>query len=116
MHSIRPCWGFPRRWVPGRTGGATTAPCVAVLQGATVCASDISDAMAGEAKRRYEAEVAKGAKAPSKAPTFEALDLESVSGSYHTVTCLDVMIHYPQVNWLLCYESVSFGLSAAMQG
>jgi 2-polyprenyl-3-methyl-5-hydroxy-6-metoxy-1,4-benzoquinol methylase len=22
----------------------------------------------------------------------------SVSGKYHTVTCLDVMIHYPQVS------------------
>lgn len=32
-----------------------------------------------------------------QAPKFEALDLESCSGRYHTVTCLDVMIHYPQV-------------------
>ena len=35
--------------------------------------------------------------APQTAPKFEALDLESASGRYHTVTCLDVMIHYPQV-------------------
>ena len=35
--------------------------------------------------------------APETAPKFEALDLESASGRYHTVTCLDVMIHYPQV-------------------
>ena len=34
---------------------------------------------------------------PQVAPKFEALDLESASGRYHTVTCLDVMIHYPQV-------------------
>ena len=33
----------------------------------------------------------------TQAPKFEALDLESCSGRYHTVTCLDVMIHYPQV-------------------
>lgn len=60
-------------------------------------ASDISAAMAGEAQRRYEEAVAGGAKAPKVAPKFEALDLESCSGRYHTVTCLDVMIHYPQV-------------------
>ena len=94
--------------------------------------------MAGEAQRRFEAEVAAGAKAPKVggveeacgrgsarvscsrahasgvcaprallllpcaapaaqvAPKFEALDLESCSGRYNTVTCLDVMIHYPQ--------------------
>jgi hypothetical protein len=66
-------------------------------QGAAVTASDISVAMAEEARRRYEAELAAGASPPSTAPTFEALDLESASGSYNTVTCLDVMIHYPQV-------------------
>ena len=27
---------------------------------------------------------------------FGTSDLESVSGKFHTVTCLDVMIHYPQ--------------------
>ncbi|KAK9815860.1 hypothetical protein WJX72_010921 [[Myrmecia] bisecta] len=66
------------------------------LRGAAVSASDISEAMANEARRRYEATVAKGVQAPSTPPKFEALDLESVSGKYHTVTCLDVMIHYPQ--------------------
>lgn len=66
------------------------------LRGGTVSASDISSAMAGEAKARYEAAVAAGAKAPKVAPVFEALDLESCSGRYNTVTCLDVMIHYPQ--------------------
>lgn len=29
------------------------------------------------------------------APKFETMDLESCSGRYHTVCCLDVMIHYP---------------------
>lgn len=66
------------------------------LRGAAVSASDISAAMAGEAQTRYNAAVADGAQAPATPPKFEAMDLESVSGSYHTVTCLDVMIHYPQ--------------------
>jgi magnesium-protoporphyrin O-methyltransferase len=53
--------------------------------------------MAGEAQRRYEAAVAApGATPPAVAPVFATSDLESVSGTYHTVTCLDVMIHYPQ--------------------
>ena len=60
-------------------------------------ASDISAAMAGEAARRYEAAVAAAPRAPKTAPKFEAMDLESCSGRYNTVTCLDVMIHYPQV-------------------
>ena len=30
-------------------------------------------------------------------PKFAASDLESQGGRFHTVTCLDVMIHYPQV-------------------
>lgn len=66
------------------------------LRGATVSASDISSAMAGEAQERYDAEIASGAKAPAVPPKFETMDLESCSGKYHTVTCLDVMIHYPQ--------------------
>lgn len=33
--------------------------------------------------------------APQVAPKFETMDLESCSGRYHTVACLDVMIHYP---------------------
>jgi len=66
------------------------------LRGATVSASDISEAMSSEAQRRYDAAVAAGAKAPATPPKFEAMDLESCSGRYHTVTCLDVMIHYPQ--------------------
>ena len=52
--------------------------------------------MAGEAQRRYEAQVAAGASAPKQPPVFATSDLESVTGKYHTVTCLDVMIHYPQ--------------------
>ncbi|KAG2485860.1 hypothetical protein HYH03_015443 [Edaphochlamys debaryana] len=67
------------------------------LRGATVCASDISAAMAGEAERRFqEALKATGGRPPKVAPKFEAMDLESIPGKYDTVTCLDVMIHYPQ--------------------
>ncbi|GIL98429.1 hypothetical protein Vretimale_3811, partial [Volvox reticuliferus] len=96
------------RWVDEEGGVPGTTVCDAgcgtgslaiplALRGATVSASDISAAMAGEAERRYqEALVATGSKAPKVAPKFEAMDLESIQGSYHTVTCLDVMIHYPQ--------------------
>mmetsp|Transcript_48902 Transcript_48902/g.66650 ORF Transcript_48902/g.66650 Transcript_48902/m.66650 type:complete len:298 (-) Transcript_48902:289-1182(-) len=57
-------------------------------RGATVSASDISAAMATEAQSRAEAMGVKTA-------SFEANNLESVEGSYDTVTCIDVMIHYP---------------------
>ena len=54
--------------------------------------------MATEASRRYQLALeTSGVSPPETAPTFEALDLESASGRYHTVACLDVMIHYPQV-------------------
>eukprot|EP00798_Chlamydomonas_sp_ICE-L_P002879 gene2879-17098_t len=66
------------------------------LRGATVSASDISSSMAGEAAARYEAAIKDGQAAPKVAPKFEAMGLEDVSGKYQTVTCLDVMIHYPQ--------------------
>jgi magnesium-protoporphyrin O-methyltransferase len=46
------------------------------LQGASVFASDISAAMAGEAQERYNAAVAAGQAAPEVPPKFEALDLE----------------------------------------
>merc|ERR1719487_887005 len=45
------------------------------LRGASVYASDISEAMVGEAERKYEDAIAKGAKAPTVAPVFEAKDL-----------------------------------------
>lgn len=55
--------------------------------GAKISASDISDAMATEAARR--------AKELGIEAEFYTSDLESVSGSYNTVTCVDVAIHYP---------------------
>lgn len=59
--------------------------------GAKVYASDISAKMVEEAQRR--AEVALGGE---NLPTFEVKDLEDLSGRFHTVICLDVLIHYPQ--------------------
>lgn len=59
--------------------------------GAKVYASDISEKMVGEAKDRAEVELANGANL-----TLAVQDLETLSGHYHTVICLDVLIHYPQ--------------------
>ncbi|HIK44204.1 MAG TPA: magnesium protoporphyrin IX methyltransferase [Leptolyngbyaceae cyanobacterium M65_K2018_010] len=59
--------------------------------GAKVYASDISAKMVEEAQRRAEA-VLHG----EPRPVFEVKDLEALTGHYHTVICLDVLIHYPQ--------------------
>ena len=56
---------------------------------AKVIASDISDAMVAEAASRANA------LGLSDSTSFAASDLEALSGSYDTVTCIDVMIHYP---------------------
>ncbi|MBD2090532.1 magnesium protoporphyrin IX methyltransferase [Microcoleus sp. FACHB-1515] len=58
--------------------------------GAKVFASDISEKMVEEAKVRA-ADALRG-----NLPTFTVQDLEGLSGKYHTVVCLDVLIHYPQ--------------------
>ena len=57
-------------------------------KGATVSASDISNAMATEASKRAAA-------AGITTATFETSDMENVNGEYDTVSCIDVMIHYP---------------------
>lgn len=59
-------------------------------EGAKVFSSDISQKMVGEAQKR--AKVILG----NKNPTFAVQDLETLTGKYHTVICLDVLIHYPQ--------------------
>jgi magnesium-protoporphyrin O-methyltransferase len=56
--------------------------------GAKVSASDISDAMSTEAGRRAKEMGIDNAE-------FYTSDLESVTGKYDTVTCVDVAIHYP---------------------
>ena len=61
------------------------------LGAASVAASDISDAMVAETKRRAEL-----AGLDLTRMTFKTSDLESLNGLFHTVICLDVFIHYPQ--------------------
>lgn len=58
--------------------------------GATVSASDISEKMVGEAK-----EIAAEVLEDTSKINFSVSDLEALSGSYDTVICLDVLIHYP---------------------
>jgi magnesium-protoporphyrin O-methyltransferase len=56
------------------------------IAGAEVYGSDISEKMILEAKNR----------APDRTnPTYSVSDLESLTGDYDTVICLDVLIHYP---------------------
>ncbi len=59
--------------------------------GAIVYGSDISEKMVNEAYQRASAVLN-----PNNQISFAAQDLESLSGRYHTVICLDVLIHYPQ--------------------
>ncbi|KAJ3691139.1 hypothetical protein LUZ61_020303 [Rhynchospora tenuis] len=66
-------------------------------QGAIVLASDISAAMVSEAQQQAEAALsAELPNSPFQMPKFEVSDLESLNGSFDTVVCLDVLIHYPQ--------------------
>lgn len=58
--------------------------------GATVYASDISEKMVAEARERAEKALEDTTKL-----TLAVGDLESLTGKYHTVICLDVLIHYP---------------------
>ena len=71
--------------------------CGAPVQGAAVSASDISDAMAAEARSRYQAALAQHPNGSTTKSTFEGSDLESLRGTWDIVTCLDVLIHYDQV-------------------
>lgn len=59
--------------------------------GAKVYATDISEKMVGEAKEKAQAMLGN-----TDNVTFAVQDLEKLSGTYHTVICLDVLIHYPQ--------------------
>ncbi|MDB9375906.1 magnesium protoporphyrin IX methyltransferase [Nodularia sphaerocarpa] len=69
--------------------GSLSIPLAA--DGAKIYASDISEKMVTEAKERALATLEN-----SENTTFAVQDLESLTGSYHTVVCLDVLIHYPQ--------------------
>ncbi len=59
--------------------------------GAIVYGSDISEKMVAEAYLRSQTNLGKF----NYNLTFMAQDLEALSGRYHTVICLDVLIHYP---------------------
>ncbi len=58
--------------------------------GAQVSASDISEKMVGEAKEKAQSILE-----DTNNLTFAVQDLEALTGNYHTVICLDVLIHYP---------------------
>ena len=62
-----------------------------VEAGANIFATDISEKMVEEATER-----AKSITNNTGNVKFAVQDLEELSGSYHTVICLDVLIHYPQ--------------------
>jgi magnesium-protoporphyrin O-methyltransferase len=70
--------------------GSLTLP-LAQLGASSIAASDLSAAMVQEAERRS----ADAGIAPGRI-SFLASDLESLSGRFDTVICLDVFIHYPQ--------------------
>jgi magnesium-protoporphyrin O-methyltransferase len=70
--------------------GSLSLP-LARLGAGSVFASDLSAAMVEEAGRRAEEEGL-----ASDRLRFAVSDLESLSGSFDTVICLDVFIHYPQ--------------------
>ncbi|MGL5083010.1 MAG: magnesium protoporphyrin IX methyltransferase [Microcoleaceae cyanobacterium] len=59
--------------------------------GALVSASDLSEKMVTEAQARANIALDNPANV-----TFTTQDLEALQGRYHTVVCLDVLIHYPQ--------------------
>jgi len=59
-------------------------------RGAQVSASDISDAMVQEATKRA------ASAGLTERTSFVTSDLEAIEGKYDTVTCIDVMIHYPE--------------------
>ena len=68
--------------------GSLTLPLAS--EGATVYASDISSKMVGEAAERIKQQL----NSPRNI-RLNVQDLESIRGSYDTVICLDVLIHYP---------------------
>lgn len=58
--------------------------------GIQVSASDISKKMVEEAQSRAQQTLGQ-----DQNPNFSVQDLETLSGSFDTVICLDVLIHYP---------------------
>ena len=60
--------------------------------GAQVFGSDISEKMVTEAQERANQVLEN----ETHRLTLKTQDLETLAGQYHTVICLDVLIHYPQ--------------------
>lgn len=56
----------------------------------SIYASDISEKMTGEAEERAQSTLGDHPQL-----TFAVKDLATLEGRYHTVICLDVLIHYP---------------------
>jgi len=82
--------------------GSLTIPLA--LQGAVVCASDISASMVNETRDRYrkatDAKMSAGGHNTSSTltlqePTFSVAGLEDTTGEFDVVMCIDVLIHYP---------------------
>ena len=70
--------------------GSLSIP-LAKLGVGSISVSDISESMVNETKNR-----AKAANLDLSDFSFNISDLENLEGSFHTVVCLDVFIHYPQ--------------------
>ena len=70
--------------------GSLSIP-LAQMGAGLICASDISKAMVAETRNRAES-----LGIPANQLALSTSDLESINGSFHTVVCLDVFIHYPQ--------------------
>ncbi|MFM7236783.1 MAG: magnesium protoporphyrin IX methyltransferase [Cyanobium sp.] len=70
--------------------GSLSLPLVSLGAG-SVLASDLSEAMVNEARRRADEDGLTGDRLQ-----FAVSDLESLTGRFDTVICLDVFIHYPQ--------------------
>ncbi|WP_017325641.1 magnesium protoporphyrin IX methyltransferase [Synechococcus sp. PCC 7336] len=71
-------------------------------RGAQVFGSDLSEKMVQEARDRQQAELGQ-----TENPQFSTSDLEAIQGSYDTVVCLDVMIHYPEADALEMIEHLT---------
>ena len=70
--------------------GSLSLP-LAEMGAGSIAASDISQAMVDETNRRAESLLINRNRLK-----VSTSDLESLKGSFHTVICLDVFIHYPQ--------------------
>ncbi len=73
--------------------GSLTLPLA--QRGAQVRASDISSKMVQEAQNQARSQCNAQGQFIDQNIEFGVADLEELAGTYHTVICLDVLIHYP---------------------